>query len=119
MAFTHTRIRREKQTIRAMIRIYCRAKHHTMTNLCDTCRELYAYADNRLDKCPYQRGKTTCVKCPTHCYTKEMKEKVRTVMRYAGPRMAYLHPVLTAFHFIDSKRKVPFRPAKTARVKTG
>jgi hypothetical protein len=42
-----------------------------------------------------------------HCYIPTMREKIRVVMRYAGPRMAHRHPILTSFHFIDSKRKEP------------
>jgi len=34
-----------------------------------------------------------------------MREKIKSVMRYAGPRMIYHHPVLSAFHFADGFRK--------------
>ncbi|MFQ6044511.1 MAG: nitrous oxide-stimulated promoter family protein [Candidatus Poribacteria bacterium] len=103
----HPRIRREYKTIAAMIHLYCRSQHKTKGALCFECKELLAYAQVRLDKCPFQGNKTTCAKCPVHCYKPVMREKVRTVMRYAGPRMLYRHPVLALFHFIDGFRKEP------------
>jgi hypothetical protein len=39
-----------------------------------------------------------------------MREKIRVVMRYAGPRMTFRHPILTLFHFIDKMRKKPVKP---------
>ena len=35
-----------------------------------------------------------------HCYQPEMREKIRTVMRWAGPRMLPVHPVLSIKHVI-------------------
>ena len=61
----------------------------------------------RLDQCPFKEGKTSCAKCPIHCYRPDMREEIRTVMRYAGPRMTYLHPVKALFHMIDGLRKEP------------
>jgi hypothetical protein len=61
----------------------------------------------RLEKCPFEEGKTTCARCPVHCYKPEMREKIRAVMRYSGPRMLYRHPMLTIFHIIDGRRKAP------------
>ncbi len=106
------RMAREENTIAAMIRIYCRAHHGTDAALCADCAELLEYARTRLDKCPFQEGKTTCAYCPVHCYKKDMREKTRQVMRYAGPRMPYKHPVLTIFHYINGRRKEPIRPQR-------
>jgi hypothetical protein len=36
-----------------------------------------------------------------------MREKVRAVMRYSGPRMAGKHPVLAVRHLLDGLRKKP------------
>ena len=33
-----------------------------------------------------QEEKTFCSNCTVHCYRPEMRERIRTVMRYAGPR---------------------------------
>ncbi|MCJ7605713.1 MAG: nitrous oxide-stimulated promoter family protein [Dehalococcoidales bacterium] len=89
-----------------MIGDYCRA-HHPAEHPCEECRELTGYALERLEKCPYGEGKTTCAKCPVHCFRPEMREKIRTVMRYAGPRMTCRHPLVAIRHLLDSRRKEP------------
>jgi hypothetical protein len=32
---------------------------------------------------------------------------MREVMRYAGPRMIWRHPILAIWHMIDGKREAP------------
>ena len=86
-----------------MIRMYCHNQHYAKGLLCEDCQELLDYARERLEKCPFREGKPTCAKCPVHCYTPIMRGRVRAVMRYAGPRMAYRHPLLTALHFLDGR----------------
>jgi hypothetical protein len=99
------RIAREKRTIRAMIGIYCRARHGRSEAVCRECTELLDYATGRLDRCPFGAGKTACVDCEIHCYKPAMRDRVRQVMRYAGPRMLWKHPVLALLHVIDGRRK--------------
>ncbi|MGD0281248.1 MAG: nitrous oxide-stimulated promoter family protein [Dissulfurispiraceae bacterium] len=94
------KIIREEKTVQAMIRIYCGDKHGTKNSLCTDCKELAAYAKSRLAKCPLQEARTACAKCPVHCYKPAMRDRVRDVMRYSGPRMTYRHPVLALFHFV-------------------
>jgi hypothetical protein len=108
----HPRMKRENRTIEAMIYLYCRDQHNGTGELCPDCDELRDYARFRLEKCPFQENKTTCANCPIHCYKPAMRERVRAVMRYAGPRMLYRHPILTLFHFLDGRRKEPldYRP---------
>jgi hypothetical protein len=62
---------------------------------------LVAYAHQRLDRCPFQENNMTCANCPVHCYNPDMREKIKGIMRYAGPPMAYKHPLLAPFHFVD------------------
>ena len=89
----------EKETVDCMIGIYCRGVHGTKRGeLCEACRRLQAYADLRTEKCPFMETKTFCSACKVHCYSKENKEKIREVMRYAGPRMLLYHPVLAIRH---------------------
>jgi len=107
MNFDDHRMAREYKTVRAMIILYCRDHHGMGKDVCGPCRELLNYSGERLEKCPFQEGKTTCVNCQTHCFKPEMREGVREVMRYAGPRMFRRHPVLALFHFIDGRRKEP------------
>jgi hypothetical protein len=51
----HPRIKREKKTIDAMVRYYCKKKHQTKGDLCHECTDFLAYAMMRLDKCPSKR----------------------------------------------------------------
>lgn len=104
----NSRIKRESKTVSVMIAYYCK-KHHGQSDLCPECSELNAYAAARLKDCPFQEGKTVCSKCPVHCYKPEMREKIRNVMRFSGPRMIFLHPVMTVFHLIDKRRKEPVK----------
>jgi hypothetical protein len=106
----HPRMTRERKTVEAMIRLYCGDQHHGEDGLCGECGELLEYAFERLEGCPFQEGKTTCLKCPVHCYKPEMRERVRTVMRYAGPRMLLRHPTLAFLHLYDGVKKKPTRP---------
>jgi hypothetical protein len=109
------RIRREKRTISIMIGMYCREHHRTAEpELCGECRVLHAYAMQRIDKCPFCLAKPTCANCPIHCYKPDIREDVRRVMRYAGPRMLKRHPVLAVLHILDGFRRVeaPTRPPR-------
>jgi hypothetical protein len=90
-----------------MVRLYCTEKHGRLGELCDECRDLLDYAVERLDSCPFREGKTTCARCPVHCYRPEMRERVRAVMRYAGPRMLRRHPWLAVRHLVDGRRRKP------------
>jgi predicted amidophosphoribosyltransferase len=115
MESEHPRIRRERKTIRVMISIYCMDFHGNGQGLCPECQALYDYAMQRLDRCVYHEEKPTCLKCPVHCYKKESREQVRLVMRYAGPKMLFRHPVLAIRHLIDGKRKVPPLPKRATQ----
>lgn len=103
---------REWKTIQAMIALHCADRHAPPEGLCAGCRELRDYAEQRLDRCPYGETKPTCVNCPIHCYQQTMRERIRVVMRYAGPRMIRRHPWLALMHVIDGRRKAPERPAR-------
>jgi hypothetical protein len=108
---TTPRLRREQRTIEAMLHIWCEA--HPMhlragaRQLCAGCEGLFEYASYRLARCPYGEEKPTCKKCPIHCYTKDKREQMHEVMRFAGPRMLLRHPVLAYFHLRDEKREAP------------
>jgi len=100
------RINRESHTVTAMIHLYCRA-HHSSDTLCLECTVLMEDALKRLEKCPFQEGKTTCAKCSVHCFKPDMREEIKTVMRYSGPRMMYRQPIMAILHLIDGRRKQP------------
>jgi len=105
MVNEHKRIKREKITIETMIHFYCQNKHETDGALCFECAELYEYAKTRLDKCPFKEKKSTCGKCLVHCYQPPMREKVKKIMKYSGPRMLLHHPILAIHHVIDGRKK--------------
>ncbi|HRF84929.1 MAG TPA: nitrous oxide-stimulated promoter family protein [Alloprevotella sp.] len=93
------RIEEEKKIVRQMITLYCRRREKNVS-LCPACAALFRYACGRLERCPHRHtDKPTCRKCPTHCYRPEMKEKIRVVMRWAGPRMLLIHPLAALRHF--------------------
>lgn len=93
------RIEQEKQTVERMIRLYCRRKEKHSA-LCGDCTRLLEYAHKRLDTCRYGELKNTCKKCLTHCYSPTYREKIRVVMRYAGPRMILYHPFAALRHML-------------------
>jgi hypothetical protein len=101
------RLARERLTIGKMIGIYCSAHHGSSGSmLCADCAEFQDYAELRLRKCPYGEDKPTCSNCPIHCYKPAQKAQARMIMRYAGPRMMFRHPLLAICHKIDGLRKV-------------
>ena len=104
---------REKKTIKAMVSIFCKAKHKTRDEFCPECSQFFEYAKTRLEKCPFQENKTTCGKCRIHCYRPDMREKVKKIMRYSGPRMLLHNPGLAIHHAIDG-----FKKPEDAKVKT-
>ena len=75
---------------------------HGGPGLCGECRELLEYSLARLDHCKFGNAKTKCHKCPVHCYRPDMREKIRTVMRFSGPRMLLYHP-LEALRYLFSR----------------
>lgn len=101
------RLARERRTVEVMIDVYCREQHGVRDDLCAGCRELADYARSRLKRCPFQERKPTCARCPVHCYRPDMRERIRAVMRYAGPRMIYRHPLLALLHLADGLRRAP------------
>jgi hypothetical protein len=98
------KVRRERRTIRAMVGIYCRDHHGGRKALCAECQALVDYALGRLERCPFGDQKTVCAQCPVHCYKPAMRTAVKSVMRYAGPRMLFRHPLLALQHRFDAVR---------------
>ena len=143
------KIETEKQTVEAMIRLYCKEKRHgetengkrkaenyekdmncpsnlnnpssqstpttqisanrlsshlsplTVTPLCPQCQTLLDYALQRLERCRFGEGKPSCTRCPVHCYKPALREQIRQVMRYSGPRMLLHNPIMAIRHMWD------------------
>lgn len=71
---------------------------------CVDTEKLKAYAHKQITQCRFrsQQKKPFCNVCPVHCYKPAMREKIRLVMRYSGPRMLLRHPVLCLLHLIGT-----------------
>lgn len=87
-----------------MIALYCR-KNHGSKELCPECAELLNYAMGKIDRCPFMETKSFCSNCKVHCYQNEYRQRIRQVMRFSGPRMIFVHPVMSVKHLIASKRE--------------
>lgn len=83
-----------------MIRLYCQ-KRLKLNTIPAEYEELTEYAFRRLDSCKYGDKKSACKKCPTHCYKPAMREKIREVMRWAGPRMIIYSPIAAIRHLLN------------------
>ncbi len=106
-AFTGKRLTREWKTMEAMIQIHCRGHHGPAAALCEECQQLSDYAGMRLKRCRFGTEKPTCAKCPVHCYQQTRREQIKAVMRYAGPRMVWHHPLMSLRHWLDAFRQAP------------
>ena len=97
--------KKEQYVVEEMIRLYCR-KNHTdgkkTGQMCPECQALSDYAKQRSEKCPFMEQKTFCANCKVHCYKPQMREEIRKVMRFSGPRMLLYHPFLATWHLICS-----------------
>ncbi len=100
---------REMRTISQMIALYCTHNHkdaartqraHCGEPVCQECAELDAYAAGRTERCRKMDVKTSCEECGNHCYRPEERERICTVMRYAGPRMLTHHPIAAVRHLL-------------------
>lgn len=113
-AFDARFVRRARalKTISVMVHMYCRGHDHAeRTPLCPQCSQLLAYARRRLERCVFGDDKPTCADCLVHCYRTDMRERMRAVMRWAGPRMLLRHPVLAIAHMMAERRPLPPLPA--------
>jgi len=82
---TTRHIEEHMHILRRFVEVYCRSHHSpgSPPGPCAECQDLLHYARRKLERCPYD-PKPTCKECPTHCYKKEYRQRVREVMRYSG-----------------------------------
>lgn len=119
---TEKKRQKEQKVVGEMIALYCRKNHKDVRNggisgvvtanggngkrrLCPECQELLDYAAARSERCPFMEQKTFCANCKVHCYKPRMRERIRQVMRFSGPRMLFYHPVLAVWHLVCSIRE--------------
>ncbi len=101
MFFLKSRLKRESIIVQNMIRMYCHANHNSVGILCADCLQLSAYSEKRLLSCMYGETKPVCKQCPVHCYSPKMREQMRLVMCWSGPRMIFRRPLFSIMHFLD------------------
>lgn len=105
MSTSGCRLEQERKTINTMIQMCCKHFHDRKDDLCPECSDLFQYAEERLRNCQFGEEKPTCDTCTVHCYKHAMRKKIRTVMRYAGPRMIYTHPIMGFRHLFRKMKK--------------
>ena len=100
-----------------MVKMYCNHNHGKKGSICSECNELIEFANERIEKCVFQNNKPVCSECQIHCYRQEMRDKIKVVMRFAGPRMIFLHPIIGIRHLIDKRRfkNIDIKLYKTAK----
>jgi hypothetical protein len=92
-----------------MIKKYCKGRHKSTRReckikgdeLCESCKVLKEYALFRLEKCPFKVNKQFCSFCKIHCYKPEYRQEIKKVMKYAGPRMLFSHPIFALSHVVQ------------------
>ena len=110
MSSHEQKIQQEHATVQIMIEKYCRAHHHPSRDLCPECHTLLDYSHQRLRQCRYGNKKPSCSRCPVHCYRPDMRKRIRTAMRYSGPRMLFSHPKLAVHHLMTHFKKPKHPP---------
>ena len=97
---------REQATLEAIGRIYCNAHHagaKDAAGLCPQCRTTVDATLARAQACPYGH-EHNCQDCDTQCQRGQAQQDVRAMMRYAAPRMAFSHPLMTIEYLRKRKR---------------
>ncbi|MDD3404499.1 MAG: nitrous oxide-stimulated promoter family protein [Hespellia sp.] len=119
--------KREERVVEEMIVLYCQKNHPaedrvtdrgpgSSQRLCPVCQKLRDYAVARSEHCPFMEQKTFCANCKVHCYKPEMRELIRKVMKFSGPRMLFYHPGMALWHVVCSlweKNKVKEKEKET------
>ena len=104
----------EMRLVDSMIDLYAAAHRHDPSKSDSKLIEaavpdaeaLKAYTHKRIEQCRYRgkQEKPFCNVCPVHCYKPEMRQQIRAVMRYRGPRMLFRPPILSLLHLIGTIR---------------
>ena len=110
----------EWRTVFFMIQLYCKGRHKNHLalknpeKLCEECKSLARYVRERVEKCPFMETKTFCSACRVRCYKAEMRQKIREVMRFSGPRMLFYNPGLAVKH-VATTIKLKLKNRKTKK----
>lgn len=96
---------KDRLTLEAIGGIYCRGNHASApkdeAGMCPECRAAIERTLERAVACP--RGhEGNCQDCDIRCQRGEAQQRIREIMRYAAPRMAFRHPLMT-FDYLKKK----------------
>lgn len=86
-------IQEEMRLVSCMIELYYKKNKGNIPE-----KRMASYVNQRLSFCQFGEEKTTCQKCPVHCYQEVYRNQMKQIMRYSGPRMLLVHPLLTLRH---------------------
>ncbi|MDO5028056.1 MAG: nitrous oxide-stimulated promoter family protein [Bacillota bacterium] len=89
------KIEKKKEILRLMVEIYKKAHPDQAEDLL----ALETYAIDKMTNCPNKNKNIVCKSCTIHCYQKEQRQQIKKIMRFSGPRMLVLHPILTIEYF--------------------
>jgi len=101
MLLLKNRRERESIIVQTMIAMYCSANHGGNETLCLSCKLVSGYSSKRLLSCMFGELKPVCKECPVHCYSPQMREQIRQIMQWAGPKMVFRKPIYAFIHLID------------------
>lgn len=106
-ARTHMdKVTKDRATMEAIGSIYCRGNHDGSSRgsdaMCPECRKVIEATLERAAACPYGH-EGNCEDCATHCQRGDAQREIKRIMRYAAPRMAVRHPLMTATYL---KKKI-------------
>lgn len=98
---------KDRLTLEAIGSIYCRGNHAQRrkdeAGMCPECREAIELTLAKAKSCPLGHS-GNCEDCAVHCQRGDAQKRIQQIMRYAAPRMAVRHPLMT-FEYLKKKRK--------------
>ncbi len=97
---TASHIEREKKTVELMIRLYCRKKEKIQFFV-PTVKSCSAMPTHVSTIVRLERRRVHAKECTVHCYKPVMRERMRQVMRFSGPRMLLYAPWQAIRHLLN------------------
>lgn len=98
-------VSKDRLTLEAIGGIYCRGNHAGVpkdeAGMCPECRAAIERTLECAVACPHGH-EGNCQDCDIRCQRGEAQQRIKEIMRYAAPRMAFLHPLMT-FDYLKKK----------------
>ena len=87
----------EYEIVCEMIDLY----HRTNDRFSDgEISDLRAYIRRELSSCIHGSSKPFCSYCKIHCCEPTMREKIRDIMKFSGPRFIFYRPGMSIKHLL-------------------